>query len=219
MAEERRFPTEFRETETDEPGLVLTDAGDVEVVLPGGSRETVGTANGGSQTVFQHTATLDDDAIKSLPTAPGNGVEVVPPVGSGKVAIFLQCALQTVGFDANPYANVNVDALLALRQGVVGIASDIFNIAATNPPEAVLTDFFDQSNASPPADVAFLLPTFVYSNDWGGAFPYLVNSGQTDNAAFSLYMNNADSVGPLTGGDPGNKLAVTTVYALFDLIS
>ncbi len=171
--------------------------------------------NGGSQTVFQHTTTLTDAQVKALPSTVYPGLEVVPPVGAGKVAVFLQAVLQTVGFKAHPYTNINPGGLLVLRQGNVGISTDVFNLAS--PPNHYLSLLLDQSLQDPQQDITFLLPTFEYNSDWGGAVPYAVTSSATENAAFYLGIFNAGS-GDLTGGDASNKLAVTTIYSLADLI-
>ncbi len=170
--------------------------------------------NGSSQTVFQTTTTLTDSQIKTLPSV-YPGIEVVPAVGTGKVAVFLQAILQTVGFKTHPYTNIDPNGVLVLRQGSVGIGTDVFN--TSSPLKQYLSFLLDQSGQEPEQDITFLLPTFEYNSDWGGAVPYAAASSGTENAAFYLGINS--SSGDLTGGDASNKLAVTAIYALVNLIS
>ncbi len=161
------------------------------------------TEEGEVLAIQSKTVTLDDDQIKSLPTTP---VEVVPAPGEGKRLLIVAATL-LLDNTANPYTNVDDNALFQIRYGTSGEASFYFDLQFS----------MKHPNAQPViADAGIFSITDTGSRYGNSPYGWQDYRDGIENKSFSLTAINGSS-GDFDGGDPANSLKVTVYYAVIDL--
>lgn len=147
----------------------------------------------------QHTTTLTDAQIKTLPTT---RVLIVPAPGPGRVTVCSavhgnaeRCVLNYATPAGVGYTNRDASPRFRIRLGTTGPWSNYF---------AHVTMFDTHSS--------LYLPAFFDANSGGSNADWY---DEFDNIPVYLSMVNG-ALGNLTGGHPSNTLTVTVAYNVYD---
>lgn len=172
-----------------------------------------GSGNGGG-IMHQATLTLDNDAIKILPSTP---VEVIAAPGENRLVLPSFTCVVIQNILTHPYDTISVNADGYMSLATSGPKVDIQDLLVNDSgiPLSSLTAFLDSSISGTNLATASVPFNQTFYAGWG-IIPLGVDKDNFVNKAYFLSVDNGFT-GNFTGGHADNTLIVSVAYYIYNI--